>query len=147
MKTIRLKRLLKNVVIIMIAIFTLAATLPAQNIDKSKIVNDKKCVKNLAAGISSENAGLKNSAIYYAAKYKVTGTTKALIQQLKKEESPKTRALIVYSLLMIGDDDGISAACEYATSELDEYVRKIFSEVTAEFDAGRSLAVHSNSIK
>ena len=86
-------------------------------------------------------------AIYFAGKYKVTGVTKALVKQLKKEESPKTRALIIYSLLMTGNDNGISAAYQYANGEMDEYIRKVFSDVTAEFDTVRSVAINTKDIQ
>jgi HEAT repeat protein len=134
MKNLTVKNVMKNGIVIMITLFTLAASVQAQNINTSKTANEKRYARNLAVGISSENEGIKNSAIYYAGKYRITGTTNALIQQLKKEESPKTRALILYSLLRIGDDDGISAAYRYANGEMNEYVAKIFGNVTAEYD-------------
>jgi HEAT repeat protein len=142
MKNSAFKRLMISAVVTIMTFLTLASSVQARCDDKSKVVTSKKYAKNLSLCISSQNEGVKNEAIYFAGKYKVAGTTKALVQQLKKEESQKTRALIVYSLLRIGDEDGISAAYQYANVEMDEYIRKVFSEVTAEFDSVKSLAVY-----
>lgn len=147
MKNLTVKSALKSTVVVMAVFLTLASSIQAKGDDKSKIINSKKYAKNLSLCIGSPNEGVKKEAIYYAGKYKVTGTTKALVQQLKKEQSPKTKALIVYSLFMIGDEDGISAACQYTNVEMEDYLRKVFNEVTAEFDSVKSLAVYSKDLK
>jgi HEAT repeat protein len=147
MRDMTVKRMFKNVVIVIITFFTLAVTIKAQNDYAGKIVNSKRYAKNLSACISSKNEGVKNMAVYYAGKYKVTGVAKALIDQLRNEESPRTRAIIIYSLLMIGDEECITAAYQYANGEMDEYIKKVFNDVTAEFDTLRSLAVSANDIR
>jgi len=134
MKTTRIQTVFNKVVVVITALILFTASAQAQNSEKCKSAYKEKFTKNLIAGILQSNEGLKNSAIYFAGHYKMKGTTDALIQQLKKEESAKTRRLIVYSLFMIGEEKGISAIYELAADERDEYIRTGFSEVINEFE-------------
>ena len=106
----------------------------------------EKFTKNLIAGIFNGNEGVKNTAIYFAGYYKLKGTTDSLIQQLEKEENPKTRRLIVYSLFMIGEEKGISAIYELAADEKDEYFRKAFGEIINEYNTAKEITVYSSSM-
>ena len=144
MKAVKIQSALKVTCFITIAMVLFAASLQAQNSGRYKSAYQEKFTKNLIAGILHNNQGIKNCAIYFAGYYKVKGTTDALIQQLKKEENDKTRGLIVYSLFMIGEKDGLSAVYRLSAEERDKYLKNGFNKVINEYDSTESVAAYSS---
>jgi hypothetical protein len=86
-------------------------------------------IKNLLAGINSENSGLKRSSVYFAGKYKLTDAINTLADQLTKVENANTRLLIALALYQIGSDESFSVIKKAAINDDDPKVRRICREI------------------
>ncbi len=107
----------KLVAIILVALFSSnILAKPAENEKSDKI---KLAMENLAMGIESENTGLKNCCIFFAGYYEFNELAGVLVKQLKKEQDPHTRVLILLSLYRIGDKEGIEAVKQFVKFDND----------------------------
>jgi len=143
MKTARIQTAFKKASVVLAALILFTASAQAQNSGKYDSAYWKKFTNNLIAGFSHDCEGVRNSSIYFAGRYKIKGTTDALIDLLEKEENPKTRGLIVYSLFMIGEEKGLSKIYKLAADKKDEYFRKAFGEIINEFEPAKEIAAYS----
>jgi HEAT repeat protein len=90
-------------------------------------------IENLNAGITSDNPGLRKSAIYMAGYYQINGSVDALISQLDKETNSGIKVLIALTLFQIGDERGIEKIEELAKTESDSHVRHMYASVLSEY--------------
>lgn len=97
------------------------------------ITANKYALKNLLAGIHSDNEGVKRNSIYFAGYYRVTETEDALISQLKKEENPSTRILISLVLYEIGSEKGLNEIKNLSVNDKDSKVRRIAAQIYDEY--------------
>ena len=115
----------KLVAIILVALFSsniLAKPAETQKPDKVKMA-----IENLAVGIEAENDGLRNCSIFFAGYYEFSELSGVLVKQLKKEQNPDTRVLILLSLYRIGDKESIEAARQFVKYENDKFLRGMVS--------------------
>ncbi len=127
---------LKITIIILTAAIFLTTTSQAKTVEKkpSKLTRYEQCIENLGRAITSENDGLRESAIYYAGKYKMVELKKTLIKQLSKEKIPSIRILISLSLYQIGDAEGIELVKEIYNKEKEDQVKRMCSDIFKEFE-------------
>ena len=101
----------KLVAIILIALFATNILAQPLNTLTENVESEISgaAIKNLAAGIESDNAGVKKCCIYFAGFYEIKELVNPLVKQLKKESNEDMRILIVFALYKIGDQQGIEA--------------------------------------
>ena len=61
---------------------------------------------------------------------------------LKNEKNPKNRALIALALYRIGDEKGIQAVYDAASTESDAKVKRTYSAIVAEYKAAKAIAAN-----
>lgn len=108
----------------------------------AELKKHKRMIENLIIGIQSPNEGVKRECIYYAGKYEFTETIDVLIDVLKNEKNPKNRALIALALYRIGDEKGIQAVYDAASTESDAKVKRTYSAIVAEYKAAKAIAAN-----
>ena len=115
----------KLVAIILVALFS--SNILAKPTENEKPDKIKLAIENLAVGIESENAGVKNCCIFFAGYYEFNELAGVLVKQLKKEQDPHTRVLILLSLYRIGDKESIEAAKQLVRYDDDQVLKGMFS--------------------
>jgi len=108
-------------------------SLKSMTIPCSSSVSLDTAISNLRIGITSENLGLRKSAVYFAGKYEVDEVLLDLMGQLDKEDNASVRILIAHSLYKIADSRGIYRIKELATSDNDREVRRMATALFNEF--------------
>jgi hypothetical protein len=136
---------LKKAGMVTMLVCVFATSIAAQKAEQKKYVFKENTVKSLIEGINSANDGVRKSSIYYAGLYSVDGTVDALIEQLENEKIPSNRVLIVLSLYMIGDPDGLDAIYKSALKDTDRKVRLISSAVYEQYKSNSMVAFSSTS--
>jgi HEAT repeat protein len=123
----RLTNLVYKTAALVTVLMLLSGSMAAQNNKPVKV--NESAVKNLVAGINSENIGLKKSSIYLAGKYKLAELMSTLAEKLEDEKDANTRILIALSLYQIGINEGMDAIKEAAVKDNEAKVRKMCSEI------------------
>lgn len=128
---------LKITVLVLTTTLLLSAPLKAKDGDKklSKITRYEQCIENLSKAISSENDGLRESAIYFAGKYKMVDLKKVLMKQLTKEKIPSIRILISLSLYQIGDAEGVDLVKEVYNKEKENQLKKMCYDIFKKYES------------
>jgi len=119
-----------------VLIFTMlvsTTSLNAQMTSISSITTNKYALKNLTAGIKSDNEGVKRSSIYFAGKYKIAEAEPALIEQLGKEKNPSTRILIALVLFEMGSVDGLLEVRKLSKEDIDPKARHMSTYIYNEY--------------
>ena len=117
-------------VLSLVLLFT-ASDAKAQNSDKYWTVN---AIKNLSAGINSDNYGVKRSAIFLAGKYKLTQLLDELIKILDDERNQNIKIITAIALEKIGDEKGVEAIRKKIPTESDDKVKQLYQLISAEYD-------------
>ncbi|MFO7445364.1 MAG: HEAT repeat domain-containing protein [Ignavibacteriaceae bacterium] len=76
--------------------------------EKTEIIIPEITIKNLAAGIQSDNEGLKRSSIYMAGFYNIEELSETLVNEMKTEKNADTRVLIAIVLFKIGSPEQLN---------------------------------------
>jgi len=122
---------MKNTIILTVtflaALFLSSVNAQTQSINE--ITSNKYALKNLVAGIHSDNLGVKRSSVYFAGKYKIAETEDELISQLKQEEDPSTRILIALVLFEMGSEEGLNEVKDISMNDEDSKVRRITTQI------------------
>lgn len=105
----------------------------AQKNSIKDVTDNEYALKNLVAGIKSDNTGVKRSAIYFPGKYRITEAEEALIIQLKEENDPSTRILIALVLYEIGSEEGLLEVQELSLNDEDAKVRRMAAQIYNEY--------------
>jgi HEAT repeat protein len=105
----------------------------AQKNSIKDVTDNKYALKNLVAGIHSDNDGVKRSSIYFAGKYRVAETEDALIAQLKEETDPSTRILIALVLFEMGSEEGLMEVQKLSRIDEDAKVRRMATQIYNEY--------------
>jgi HEAT repeat protein len=105
----------------------------AQKNSIKDVTDNKYALKNLVAGIHSENNGVKRSSIYFAGKYRVAEAEDALIAQLKEETDPSTRILIGLVLYEMGSEEGLIEVQKLSMMDEDAKVRRMATQIYNEY--------------
>ena len=96
---------------------------------------------NLKTGIVSENLGLRKSSIELASKYSIKEAAVTLLDQLKKEDNPEIRILLVRALYVIGDEKYLSDIYDVAHQDTDLKVRKMASAIYLMMNVKKNLTL------
>lgn len=115
--------------ILLLSVFLLSTTAPAQTQSITDVTTNKYALKNLIAGIQSENNGVKRSSIYFAGKYRIAEVEDVLINRLKKEEDASTRILIALVLYEMGSEEGLLVVRQLAENDDNERVRRMATHI------------------
>lgn len=107
----------------------LSISIFAQNDNSVVLKLSDNDLGNLKTGIVSENPGLRKSSIELASKYSIKEVAETLLDQLKKEESPEIRILLLRALYVIGDEKYLSDIYNVAHKDKDSKVRKMASGI------------------
>lgn len=101
----------------------------AQSIDKLFTINT---IKNLSAGINSDNYGLKRSAIYLAGKYRLDQLIDDLIKTLDAEQDEAIKIFAALAIGQIGDKKGVEAVRSKIPTEDNAAVKQVYIAVSFE---------------
>jgi HEAT repeat protein len=105
----------------------------AQKNSIKEITDNEYALKNLVAGIHSDNTGVKRSSIYFAGKYRIAEAEDALIDQLKEEEDASTRILIALVLYEMGSEEGLLEVKNLSENDKDSKVRRMTFQIYNEY--------------
>jgi HEAT repeat protein len=97
------------------------------------VTDNKYALKNLVAGIHSENTGVKRSSIYFAGKYRIAEAEDALIAQFKEETDPRTRVLIALVLYEMGSEEGLMEVQKLSMNDENAKVRRMAKQIYNEY--------------
>jgi hypothetical protein len=97
----------------------------AQNVPVSELTSNKYALQNLKSALSSENCGIKRSAIYLIGKYKIAEGEIILEKMLRTEKDPCSRILITLVLLELNEPKGLIALKELAKANLNKDVKRL----------------------
>jgi len=132
-------------VLIIVSLVLLTNMSYAQKHDQKKAYNnvsvsyrsDKQFTEqeigNLLTGITSENLGLRKSAIYLAGLYGVNEAVPTLIEQLKKEENADVKVLTALVLFRLEDPKGIEAIENLYKNDDNVRVKRMSKAILDEF--------------
>ena len=104
---------------------------------------DSNAIKNFNNGISSDNPGLRKSAIILAGKYNVTESGESLLKQLKVESQSFNRIEIIRSLYLMGNDEYMHEIDLVSKTDPDLNVREFASAIYKLMNVERTLAISS----
>jgi chaperonin cofactor prefoldin len=99
----------------------------------SEVSKHKYALQNLEMGIQSENKGVRESAIYFAGKYRFIDTEDALIEQLKVEEDADIKVLIGLALFRMNSEKGMSELQRLASADENPRVRRMSNAIYNEY--------------
>lgn len=126
---------MKNTLFLTVALLSafLVSTGIAQKNSINEITNNEYALKNLVAGIQSDNTGVKRSSIYFAGKYRIAEAEDALINQLNEEEDAGTRILIALVLYEMGSEEGLLEVQKLSLNDEDAKVRRMATQIFNEY--------------
>lgn len=110
----------------------------AQNNSIKEALDYKYAMKNLVAGIHSENDGVRRSSIYLAGYYRITEAEDALIDQLTDEKNASTRILISLVLYELGSEKGMQKVKNVSVNDGDAKVRRMATQIYNEYIVNNS---------
>lgn len=120
-------------VVLMVSMLMSTTALFAQPNSVVTITKNKYALKNLVAGINSENVGVRKSAIYFAGKYRIAEAVDALIDRLNDESEASVRLLIAYTLFEISDEKGLDAIKSLSLNDKNDRVKSISKAIYKEY--------------
>lgn len=101
-------------------------------------LNDQS-VSNLKNAIQSDNPGLRKSGIYFAGKYAVDEVSETLLHQLKNEEDPSLRVLMIRVLYIIGNYEYMDEIYQLALKDKSIAVRQMAASIYDVMKSERSI--------
>jgi len=122
--------------VLLTLIFT--SSMLSQNHSIKEVMDNKYALKNLVAGIHSENDGVRRSSIYLAGYYRITEAEDALIDQLADEKNASTRILISLVLYELGSEKGMQEVKNVSVNDGDAKVRRMATQIYNEYVVNNS---------
>ena len=110
----------------------------AQNNSIKEAIDNKYALKNLVAGIHSENDGVRRSSIYLAGYYRIIEAEDALIDQLTDEKNASTRILISLVLFELGSEKGMQEVKNVSVNDGNAKVRRMATQIYNEYIVNNS---------
>jgi len=101
----------------------------AQNIPITELTKNKYALQNLKLALSSDNCGVKRSAIYMIGRYKIAEGEIILENMLHTEKDPCTKVFIMLVLLELNEQKGLGALKDLAKNELNEDIIKTATHI------------------
>ena len=120
-------------VVLLLVVFLLSTVAIAQKQSIGNVTTNEHALKNLIAGIQSENKGVKRSSIYFAGKYQIAEVEDVLIRQLHVEKDASTRILISLVLYEMGSTEGLLAVQQLAQNDDSKRVRSMAKQIYNEY--------------
>ena len=120
-------------VVLLLVVFLLSTVAIAQKQSIGNVTTNEHALKNLIAGIQSENKGVKRSSIYFAGKYQIAEVEDVLIRQLHVERDASTRILISLVLYEMGSTEGLLAVQQLAQNDDSKRVRSMAKQIYNEY--------------
>jgi HEAT repeat protein len=118
--------------VVLLSAFLVSAGFAQKN-SINEITNNEYALKNLVAGIQSDNTGVKRSSIYFAGKYRIAEAEDSLINQLNEEEDAGTRILIALVLYEMGSEEGLLEVQKLSLDDEDAKVRRMATQIFNEY--------------
>ncbi len=103
-------------------------------------------IKNLEAGLKSDNVGLKRSCIFCAGFYEIRELVGSLREQLTDDHNTYTRVLIALALYKIGGNDAMRTIQELASNDSDPTVKNIGKVLLNQFEITAANTMDINVI-
>ena len=116
-----------------ILFFLLITDTFGQNQKLSEVSKHKYALQNLVMGIQSENAGVRESSIYFAGQYRFIDTEDALLKQLKVEKESDIKVLIGLALFRMNSEKGMFELKKLASKDENPGVRRMSSAIYNEY--------------
>ena len=130
------------VVVLSILFLFLFSNISINAQENNRIIElNKNAIGNLKNAIQSDNAGLRKSGIYFAGKYGASELSELLLEQLKIEDRPELRILIVRVLFIIDDQKYINNIYDLAISDTHPKVRKMASAIYSVMNINNSESI------
>lgn len=104
-----------------------------QNQKISEVSKHKYALQNLEMGIKSENAGVRESSIFFAGQYRFIDAEDALIKQLKVEKVSDIKVLIGLALFRMNSEKGMNELQRLATVDENPRVRRMSYAIYNEY--------------
>lgn len=101
----------------------------AQGSENAIVSISDNSLGDLRSAIKSENYGLRKSGIYLAGKHSVNQVSQTLLEQLKVEEDPNLRILIIRVLYIIDDTKYADTISNIALHDENSRVRNMASSI------------------
>jgi hypothetical protein len=120
-------------VVLLLVVFLLSTVAIAQKQSIGNVTTNEHALKNLIAGIQSENKGVKRSSIYFAGKYQIAEVEDVLIRQLHVEKDASTRILISLVLYEMVSTEGLLAVQQLAQNDDSKRVRSMAKQIYNEY--------------
>ena len=115
---------MRYIIVIFVAL-SLAFTINAKGIEKSKKIDKAQIETNLFNGLKSDNFGLKSSSAFMLGEIKSEKAIIPLMEILKSSDNESLRILAALSLMKIGDARGLFAVKRAARFDISERVRRL----------------------
>ena len=134
MKTTLSNKVEKSYFVLVAILFVLLVTNAfGQNQKISEVSKHNYALQNLEMGIKSENEGVRESAIYFAGKYRFIDTENALIEQLKVEKDSDIKVLIGLALFRMSSEKGMNELQNLASKDENPRVRRMSYAIYNEY--------------
>lgn len=109
--------------------FATAQLMMAQGSQNAIVSISDNSLGDLRSAIKSDNYGLRKSGIYLAGKHSVSQVSQTLLEQLKVEEDPDLRILIIRVLYILDDTKYADAISNVASNDENSRVRNMASSI------------------
>lgn len=119
-----MKRLNLILFVLFVAIFSQISFASNNPVKKSEM-NRELIIRNLMAGIKSDNYGLRTSSALMLGEFKADESVIELLRMLHSEETDDARIVAALSLLKIEDSRGIYAIKQAIRFDKSERVKKL----------------------
>lgn len=97
------------------------------------VLNSELAMKNLEMALSSDNPGLRMSAIQFVGKYKITAFEDELLDMLYESNNFKEQRSITVSLYKLGTLSSIASIIEYGKVTDSKYMKEFCKELVSHY--------------
>jgi len=128
---------MKTLSVMMVVLMLLASTTNTEA--QRKYQFNKNSIESLRDGITSNNNGLRRSAIYMAGFYEINEVANTLCDELKNEINPAVKVLIALALYKIGDENSLNMIESLSKTEKDDDTRRMMFAITEQIKLDRII--------
>lgn len=128
---------MKTLSVMMVVLMLLASTTNTEA--QRKYQFNKNSIESLRDGITSNNNGLRRSAIYMAGFYEINEVANTLCDELKNEINPAVKVLLALALYKIGDENSLNMIESLSKTEKDDDTRRMMFAITEQIKLDRII--------